>query len=230
MILQLLQTSRIMKKKIFFLICAAVCLASCTFGTKTESQPSNQTDEAPKPSVETRTSAPIKSEPTNAAAPILKKDAFNEIKTTKADCLRAATGDNAILAAQTFPVDFAPFANACFVTSYNPEYDDPPMETEFAIYQDGKKVFDFPNRFNGVEFGCWVESVAFEDLNADDLKDIVVAGKCSAKSQPYHENMIYVNTGSAFTTDENANLKLSDFKKIKEITDFAKANQQIFFK
>jgi hypothetical protein len=104
------------------------------------------------------------------------------------------------------------------------------METEFAIHKDGAKIFDFPNRFNGVEFGCWVEGVAFEDLNDDNLKDIVIAGKCSAKSAPYNENMVYVNTGSEFTTNENANLKLQDFNKIKEITDFARKNKQIFFK
>ena len=219
-----------MKKQIFVLICAAVCFAACSFGTKTEEPTANPAADVPKPSAEARTSATLKTDVANVTAPPVKKDAFSEIKTTKADCLRVETGDNAILAAQTLPVDFAPFANSCFVTSYNPEYDDPPMETEYAIYQDGKKVFDFPNRFNGVEFGCWVEGVAFEDLNADNLKDIVVAGKCSAKNAPYNENMVYVNTGNEFTTDENANLKLNDFKKIKEITDFAKANQQIFFK
>jgi hypothetical protein len=219
-----------MKKKIFVLICAAVCFAACSADPKTEQPSSNRAADAAKPSAEARTSATLKTDAANAAAPTIKKDAFSEIKTTKADCLRVDAGDNAILAAQTFPVDFAPFANSCFVTSYNPEYDDPPMESEFAIYQDGKKIFDFPNRFNGVEFGCWVEGVQFEDLNADNLKDIVVAGKCSAKTAPYNENMVYVNTGNEFTTDENANLKLNDFKKIKEITDFARKNQQIFFK
>ena len=219
-----------MKKGIFVLICAAALLNACSFSTKTEEPAANRAADATQPSAAAQTSATLKTDVANVAAPPVKKDRFSEIKTTKADCLQVETGDNAIQAAQTFPVDFAPFANGCFITSYNPEYDDPPMETEFAIYQDGKKVFDFPNRFNGVEFGCWVEGVAFEDLNADDLKDVVVAGKCSAKSQSYNENMVYVNTGNAFTTDENANLKLGDFKKVKEITDFAKANQQIFFK
>jgi hypothetical protein len=219
-----------MNKKIFVLIFGAVLFNACAFSTKTEEPALNRAADVPKTSAEARTSSTLKTDVTNVVAPPVKKDTFSEIKTTKADCLRVETGDNAILTAQTFPVDFAPFVNSCFVTSYNPEYDDPPMETEFAIYQDGKRVFDFPNRFNGVEFGCWVEGVAFEDLNADNLKDIVVAGKCSAKTAPYHENMVYVNTGNEFRTDENANLKLKDFKKIKEITDFARKNQQIFFK
>ena len=72
--------------------------------------------------------------------------------------------------------------------------------------------------------------MAFEDLNGDNLKDVVVAGKCSAKSAPYNENMVYVNTGKAFTTNEDANYKLSDFNKIKEITDFVRRNREIFFK
>jgi hypothetical protein len=219
-----------MKKKIFVLIFAAAFSVSCSFETKTEQPSPNRAAEPPKPSAEAKTSAPLKTETADVAAPAVKKDAFDEIKVTKADCTSVETGDNQVLAAQTFPVDFAPFVNSCFVTSFNPEYDDPPMETEFAIYKDGAKIFDFPNRFNGVEFGCWVEGVAFEDLNDDNLKDIVIAGKCSAKSAPYNENMVYVNTGSEFTTNENANLKLQDFNKIKEITDFARKNKQIFFK
>ena len=45
-----------------------------------------------------------------------------------------------------------------------------------------------------------------------------------------HENMVYVNTGRDFTTNEDANYKLADFKRIKDITDFVRKNQQIFFK
>lgn len=219
-----------MRKQVCVLILTIAFGAACATERKIEEQRTNAALEAPKASAETKTGTAVKIEPTNSAAPTMKKDAFDEIKATKADCASVETGDNQVLAAQTFPVDFAPFVNSCFVTSYNPEYDDPPLETEFAIYKDGERVFDFPNRFNGVEFGCWVEGVAFEDLNADNLKDIVVAGKCSAKTAPYNENMVYVNTGSEFRTDENANLKLQDFKKIKDITAFAKQNKHIFFK
>lgn len=219
-----------MKKEIFVLIFAIVCFTSCSFERKIEQSTANSAAAPAKVAAETRASETAQVAPTNAAALVVRKDAFDEIKVTKADCARVETGDNEILAAQTFPVDFAPFVNSCFVTSYNPEYDDPPMETEYAIYKDGEKVFDFPNRFNGVEFGCWVEGVAFEDLNGDNLKDIVVAGKCSAKTAPYNENMVYVNTGSEFVTDEQANSRLRDFKKIKEITDFVRSNKQIFFR
>lgn len=226
-----------MNVKFLALICFAAFCAACSSVAKTEQPPANRAPEQMQSSAAAQTSQPLKTAAENVGAPApangvspVKKDAFSEIKTTKADCLRVDTGDSAIQAAQTFPVDFAPFVNGCFVTTYNPEYDDPPMETEFAIYQDGAKVFDFPARFNGVEFGCWVEGVAFEDLNADGLKDVVVAGKCSAKTQTYRENMVYANTGSGFTTDENVNLKLQNFAKTKEIIDFARQNKEVFFK
>ncbi len=152
------------------------------------------------------------------------------VPATRSDCLNIETGDDVVLRSQTFPIDFKPFEGSCFVTTYNPEYDDPPLESKFAIYTDGKSVFDFPGQFNGVEFGCWVEAVAFQDLNADDLTDIIVVGKCSAKSASYNENMVYRNTGKSFTTSEEANSKLNDLKRTKDIAEFVQKNQQSFFK
>jgi hypothetical protein len=216
-----------MRKEFCVLIFAAACFASCSSGRKVEKPPKIQSIETAKAAAEIKTTETVE---TNKSVSVNKKDVFDEIKVTKSDCAGVNVGDNAVMAKQTFPVDFAPFTNSCFVTSYNPEYDDPPLESEFGIYKDGAKVFDFPSQFNGVEYGCWVEGVAFEDLNGDNLKDIIVAGMCSAKSAPYSENMVYVNTGKAFTTGEDANSKLADFKRIKDITDFVRKNQQIFFK
>lgn len=200
---------------------------ACTFSSGRNESPRNTITE--KPSVANANTESVKELPkvanTNKA-----DDISDAIKVTKSDCLSIDTGDNEVVKNQTFPFDFAPFENSCFVTANNPEYDDPPMESEFAIYKNGKRVFEFPSQFNGVTFGCWVESVAFEDLNSDNLKEVIVVGKCSAKSAPYNENMVYVNTGKAFTTDEDANYKLANFKKSKEITDFVRKNQQIFFK
>ena len=152
------------------------------------------------------------------------------VPTTKSECLNVDTGDKMLLKSQTFAIDFEPFRSACFVTAHNPEYEDPAVEAEMSIYKDGKKVFVFPEQFNGVTFGCWVEAVAFQDLNADGRTDIIVVGKCSAKTEPYNENVVYVNTGKAFVTDTNANYKITDLKKAKEIADFVKANQKSFFK
>jgi hypothetical protein len=216
-----------MRKYICVLILSVVCFTSCSVGRKADGQAKNEAAESSKAAAEIKTTETVE---TNKANSAVTKDINDEIKTTKSDCASVNVGDNEVYAKQTFPIDFAPFTNSCFVTAHNPEYDDPPLESEFAVYKDGVKVFDFPSQFNGVEFGCWVEGVAFEDLNGDDLKDIVVAGKCSAKSAPYSENMVYVNTGKAFTTNEDANYKLSDFNKIKEITDFVRRNREIFFK
>lgn len=214
------------------LIACCLCIfgfAACVSNRNAEIKIENKSTEKPAGNAANATSnAPkevSKNLNTNAS-----EDISEAIPTTKSECLSIDTGDNEIVKNQTFAIDFAPFTQSCFVTSHNPEYDDPPMEAEFSIYKDGKRVFDFPNQFNGVEFGCWVDAVAFEDLNGDDLKDIIVVGKCSAKSAPYNENMVYVNTGRAFTTDENANYKLADFKKIKEISQFVRENPEIFFK
>jgi hypothetical protein len=205
---------------VFFM---ASCVSSRTSGERTPTAENKKTS--------ANTSAKAKSEERTVEKPT----APTETKRTgllppKSECLNIEAGDKAVLAKQTFPIDFEPFRTSCFVTLYNPENDDPPLESEIAIYTDGKEVFSFPNQFNGVEFGCWVEGVSFQDLNEDGLTDIIVAGMCSAKTAPYSENMVYVNTGTGFTTDINANYKLENFKKISEIASFVKKNQALFFK
>jgi len=158
----------------------------------------------------------------NASASVAKSSASS-------DCTSVDVGEKKVLKAQTFPIDFEPFRGGCFVTSHNPEYQGSPMESEYAIYQEGKKVFDFPEQFNQTGFGCWVDAVAFQDLDADGLTDVIMVGKCSGKSQTYNENMVYVNNGSEFTTDLDANYKLNDFTKAKDVANFVKNNRKIFF-
>jgi len=148
--------------------------------------------------------------------------------TNNAACYGVDAGEKAVLRSQTFAIDFEPFKNSCFVTSHDPQFKDPPLESEIAIYKNGKKVFDFPEQFNGVTVGCWVEAVAFQDVNDDKLTDIVIVGKCSAKSAPYNENMVYLNNGKSFFTREEANTQLSDSKTIKDILGYIKENPQPF--
>lgn len=145
-----------------------------------------------------------------------------------ADCLKNRRGDKVPDAKQTFVMDFKPFQDACFITFHDPEYTDPPLDSEFHIYRDGKPVFEFPIQLRGGN--CWVEAVSFVDLNDDELKDIIVAGMCGAKAGPYSENLVYANTGDGFKTNEDANYKLADFKRIKEIENFVRRNRQLFFK
>ena len=204
----------------------AICLAAaCSFGTR------NGDSVSGKPAEPLATATPSASKPENKNAKKAPISTAAEIPATKAECHAIDTGDNVILKSQTFPVDFEPFAGSCFVTTHNPENEDPPMEAEIAIYTDGKKVFHFPEQFNGVaNYACWVDAVSFQDLNADKLTDIIVVGKCSAKTAPYNENMVYVNTGKAFVTSEEANRSLIDFTKTKAIADFVKANKNKFFK
>lgn len=213
--------------KLFVFVFAALCVAGCA-----SSREAGRGDNIENKAVNAREVTAAESGEGNAgiasATRETKKPADDAA--ARAECAKTDVGDKAVLAKQTFAIDFEPFRKSCFVTAYNPEYDDPPLESELAIYTNGKEVFKFPNQFNGVTVGCWVEAVAFQDLNADGLTDVIVAGMCSAKSAPYSENMVYVNTGKAFVTDEQANYKLQDFRRIRDMSDYVKSNQSVFFK
>jgi hypothetical protein len=209
-----------MSKLFLVLIVCVVALSACSGNvenSKTTPTPANGNGVAANEGVARAT-------PTSTIANA------NETGVSKTECYKVNTRDDIVQKSQTFPIDFEPFKGACFVTSYNPEYDNPPMETQFAIYQKGKKVFDFPDRFNGATFGCWVDGVGFQDVNHDNLTDIIVVGKCSAKAGEYNENAIYINTGKAFVTRPDGNNRLADFKTVKEVANFAEDNQQIFYK
>jgi hypothetical protein len=145
-----------------------------------------------------------------------------------AACQAIKVENRSILKPQTFAIDFAPFKASCFVTWHDPEFTDPPLDSEYAIYRDGKNVFDFPDKFNGVSVGCWVVAVAFQDVNGDALTDIVVIGKCNGKSDSFYENSVYINDGKAFFTRLDSNYKLSDFTSLKDVIGFAKENPTLF--
>lgn len=151
-------------------------------------------------------------------------------KVTKKECENVNVGDDMILKSQTFPIDFKPFEGSCFVTKHNPEYDDPPIGSEIAIYKNGEKVYKFDTRYHADAATCWIEAVAFQDLNNDELKDIVVVGKCGAKAGQIQGNEVFANNGKGFDTDVKGNDALEDFKTVKEISNFVKKNQKLFFK
>jgi hypothetical protein len=218
-----------MKILIFAFILGVLCFSSCSITLNKDEQTGNRA--AVNANAESSASQAAESETTDNKAKNSEpaKNVFGGKEKAKTECENINTGDKALLKSQTFPIDFAPYKNSCFVTAHDPEYTDPPLNSEFSIYRGGEEVFFFPGQFNGVTTGCWVEAVSFQDLNGDNLIDIIVVGKCGAKSGPYHENMVYVNTGTTFMTDENANYKLADFQKAGEISDFVKRNKQLFF-
>lgn len=164
-------------------------------------------------------------------------------------CYTVPAGEMAVLKSQTFAIDFEPFKGSCFVTLHDPEFTDPPLGAELAIYKDGKKVEAFyepgppisiyengkdtgrtGNRFSSVTFGatCWIEAVAFQDINDDKLTDVILVAKCGTKSGSYHDNRIYLNNGEVFVKREEANADLSDFKTIKEIVNYTKQDPRAF--
>jgi uncharacterized protein YfkK (UPF0435 family) len=214
-----------MKKTSIILLFSALFSAACFVAGERQSATENvKKDE--KAGVQTKSD---EKNPANKKTEEEKKDKVKKNDDAKAECLKTKVENKKIDEKQTFVFDFAPFNGSCFVTAHDAEFDNPPLNSEFAIYKDGKEVFKFPNQFNGVNTGCWLEAVAFDDLNEDDLTDIIVIGKCSAKTGPYHENMVYVNKGDRFTTSEEANYTLEKFNKIKDISDFVKKNKEQFF-
>ena len=154
-------------------------------------------------------------------------------------CYEVNAGEKKVLRSQTFAIDFAPFKNSCFVTSHDPEFNDPPLNSEIAIYRDGKKVpgalrgapdwIDVEDDDTGLsKNSCWVEAVAFQDVNGDGLTDVVVVAKCGAKSGPYSENLVYINNNKLLFTRPDVNVELNNFKTIREIVQFAKDNPGSF--
>lgn len=145
-------------------------------------------------------------------------------------CQETETGDADVLESQTFAINFEPFLDSCFVTTHNPEMDDPPLESEIAIYKDNKRIFDFPDQFLKRSTLCWVRAIGFDDLNGDNLVDIIVVGKCQAKMGDYNEHAVYANTGKGFTTDDGANSEIYELDNIKAIADHVRKNPGKFFK
>ena len=201
-----------------------IAFAAATCGTKAPPDPP-PTPERAAANNTVKSSEPVSESPPSSGV----GQAALDKSTANDECRKTDTGDNILIKEQTFAIDFAPFRHSCFVTSRKADYDDPPLDSEFAIYTNGKRVFDFPDRFNGVTFGCWVEAVAFQDLNDDALTDVIVVSKCSAKTAPYNENAVYRNNGTGFETDINANYKLTEFRRAKDIVEFVKRNRSMFF-
>lgn len=207
-------------RKLILMILAAAVFSACSGET---SEPNRAENTGTNKPVSTANNNESNEAPANANANAAPK------APTRAECQAIQTGDDEVLKTQTYVMDFEPFKASCFVTTYNADTD-PPMEAKMAVYHDGEKVFDLPGQFNGSTMGCTVEGVAFGDLNNDAKKDIVVIGKCISNTGPYNENMIYVNDGEKFTTDEGANSVLVDYDNAKDVIEFAKKNPKIFFK
>ncbi|MBK8811175.1 MAG: hypothetical protein IPN69_10660 [Acidobacteria bacterium] len=185
--------------------------------------------------------------PANSAAPAANNKATDNSSSTtaksnvteskpaaadKSACLTAKMDGKKLIASQTFVFDNEPFKGSCFVTFANREdmvdEKDVPRGSTFHIFKDGKKVFDFPDAFAGTQ-ACWVEAVGFEDLNDDKKTDVIIAGSCLSARDSYPQNAVYSNEGNGFTTRDESNELLNEFKTVKAIGDFVKKNAGKFF-
>src|SRR4051794_27236251 len=103
---------------------------------------------------DSRNSAPISN------TPLQNKDSISQLNagqnadvkndnsrpgSTAADQRCSATkmeGKNLVMKPQTFSIDFDPFSGSCFVTYYNRDYPDPPVDSHYSIYKNDRKIFD----------------------------------------------------------------------------------------
>ncbi len=148
----------------------------------------------------------------------------------KNECYALDVGAKNILKSQTFPIDFVPFENSCFVTVYDSDSKDIPIGSEISIYKNGGKVYKFETRYHSDAATCWITTVSFKDLNDDGLMDIIVIGKCGAKSGEIQGNEVFINTGKGFRTNVQANDRLENLSKIEDIAEFVKNNKKLFSK
>lgn len=211
--------------KLRFIIFAII---SFTFlGCSVQINQSNSNATTPNPE---NVNAP-KTEPTKDVLANVEKGTPTPQKTetaVKSNCYNLTKGDLMLDKKQTFDIDFKPFEKSCFVTFHNPEFDNPPLGSQFYIYKNDKEVFEFPEQFGMGNTTCWVDAVGFEDVNNDQLKDVIIVGKCGAKSGAFNENMVYLNNGKEFVTNAESNAEMMDFSKISQIREFVKKNPKMF--
>ncbi len=211
-----------MKLRFIFLTISFCLILSCSrIDNKSVSNvvQTNSTNQTASPEIK-------KTEPPANSPVEVNKPATND----NTACYNLKRDDLLLDKKQTFAIDFKPFEKSCFVTFHDPEFDNPPLGSQFYIYQNGIELFNFPEPFGGANTTCWVDAVAFEDLNNDQLKDVIVIGKCGAKSSAYNENMVYINNGVKFVTNSKSNAETMDFSKISQIRDFVKQNPNLFLK
>ena len=170
----------------------------------------------------TNQNKPVNTAPANALAAKPVGDKCNDLK---------LSGKN-FIAKQSFPIDFEPFTGGCFATFGSKEdmldEKDVPRGSTFHIFKGGKSVLELPDAFDG-QAACWVEAVSFKDLNGDGKTDIIMAGSCLGAKDSYPSNAVYANNGKRFTTDAEANSKLSELRSAKAIEDYVSSHMKSFF-
>jgi len=210
--------------KITFLIAAAVVLISIAGCTKSQTgNAANASNGSPTAANSAEASKPANTPTANSET---------AAKANLDSCKGLKLAGKTFIPKQSFPVDFDPFKGGCFATfgSKDDMLDekDVPRGSTFHFFKDGKSVYDLPDAFGGQE-ACWVEAVAFKDLNGDGRTDILIAGSCLAAKDSYPSNAVYVNDGKGFKTNADANAKLDELDNAKAIEDYVKKNIKTFF-
>lgn len=223
-----------MIKNLFLLLVLAISLfvSACSV-TSSRTALTNQTNNttnttSPKPAEETTKNTTKDTNKDSKETETKKPESTGD----KAACLTAKMDGKRLIADQTFVFDYEPFPKSCFVTFASKEdmldENDVPRGSTFHIFKDGKNVYDFEDAFDGMS-ACWVEGVGFEDLNGNGKTEVIIAGSCLGAKDSYSMNAIYENYQDDFRTYRIQNENLDSFKTVKEITDYAKKNNDKFF-
>ena len=190
--------------------------------------------EQPKNADNANTAKPVENTAKNTEKNNNKESETKKTELTgdKAACLKATMDGKRLIANQTFVFDHEPFPKSCFVTFASKEEmlddKDVPRGSTFHIFKNGKLEYDFEDAFDGMP-ACLVEGVGFEDLNGDNKTEVVIAGSCLAAKNSYPMNAIYENFQDDFRTYRVQNENLDSFKTVKEISEYAKRNNDKFF-
>ncbi len=214
-----------MRIRIFFLLSFILSIFGCS-NTETTSNSEPVNSQREKVTITNKPQETVKTNENKATNSNLTKTDNNE----NSDCSNLQKKDFSIDKKQTFAIDFKPFEKSCFATFHDPQFTNPPLGSQYFIYRNGKEIFSFPDQFNGGNATCWITAVEFADVNDDELKDVIVVGKCGAKSEAYNENMVYLNTGEDFVTNVEANVEMLDFTKVSQIKKYVRKNQPMFTK
>lgn len=219
-----------MKRRIFILSVLLALSIACSHNADSSSPEREDTGENTQSNTaesnESNDSHPVVESQTNQD--FAKVEPVSTNAERRSACFAVDTGDRQILKSQTYPIDFEPFEDSCFVTTYDPEYTDLPLGSAFSIYKNGKQVYEFESRFNPDAVNCHVTDVDFEDLTDDGLIDVIILGKCGTTPDEMQGNEVFINDGNAFVTAIEINDKLDDFKTSEEIANFVRKNKDLF--
>ncbi|WP_010250291.1 hypothetical protein [Acetivibrio cellulolyticus] len=133
-----------------------------------------------------------------------------------------------VIEEQSFEVELNNFGNVRFVSGCkNNEYDIPKIYF-YLVDKQGYVRYTFPEFYGNEWTFSELKAVAFEDINKDGLKDVIVIseyifGHGANADEPFKVAGVYLQKGSEFVSMDSLNNEINGTKNnnsIKEVTEF----------